>query len=258
MTTDIVPFQPMQLAEVERLSILISKSLMLPEALRGKPGDVMFVVMAGQELGLPPMVSLRGFNVIQGKPVMSADMMGALCLRRSDVCAKLELVESTAVKATYVAQRKGGQPITMSFTIEDAKAANLTNKDNWRKYPAAMLRARCVAAICRAVFPDICAGLYETSEGEEMQRPVKMPQLDSIEGEVVQPRVVELPSEAFLDLQTAIKIAVGVSELKLLVSRIKQLSEGEQAQLRTLYAERAAALREAEPKSKVTIIDVEE
>jgi hypothetical protein len=51
----------------------------------------------------------------------------------------------------------------MSFTTADAQRAGL-NGDNWRKYPAAMLRARCLSAICRAVFPDLCLGLYDPDE----------------------------------------------------------------------------------------------
>jgi hypothetical protein len=45
-------------------------------------------------------------------------------------------------RAIYETKRVGSTPVKISFTIEQAKQAGLTGKDNWRNYPAAMLRAR--------------------------------------------------------------------------------------------------------------------
>ena len=36
-------------------------------------------------------------------------------------------------------------------------------------YPAAMLRARCSAALLRAVYPDLALGVYEQDEAEEFK-----------------------------------------------------------------------------------------
>ena len=45
-----------------------------------------------------------------------------------------------------------------SYTIEEAKQAGLLGKDSWKNYPAAMLRARAVSIVARAVFPDSIMG----------------------------------------------------------------------------------------------------
>ena len=51
--------------------------------------------------------------------------------------------------------------------MEDAKRAGLGGKDNWRKYPKAMLRARCISGALRAWAPDaIGAGVYVEGEIE--------------------------------------------------------------------------------------------
>src|SRR5476651_1197190 len=71
---------PQGLAEFDSLSEKLSKSGLLPEALRSKPHDVLFTIMAGAELGLGPIASIRGIYVIAGKPTLSADTMVALCL----------------------------------------------------------------------------------------------------------------------------------------------------------------------------------
>jgi hypothetical protein len=48
--------------------------------------------------------------------------------------------------------------------MEDAKVAGLLSKDTWKKYPEAMLRARCVAIVARALFPDAIMGASYTPE----------------------------------------------------------------------------------------------
>jgi hypothetical protein len=109
------------------------------------------------------MQSLRSIHVIEGKPSCSADLILALCKRRPEVCRYFRLVRSDATVATYETLRDGRPaPTTLSFTIEQAKSASLTGKDNWKKYPEAMLRARCIAALARAVYPDLVLGVYET------------------------------------------------------------------------------------------------
>lgn len=169
--TEITIITPRTFDEAKSMSSTLSKASLLPAALRGKEADVLMTVMAGAELGLGPILSIRSIHVIEGKPTLSADLIAALCLRRADVCEYLQPVESSAVKATYSAKRKGAPAaVTMSFTLEEAKQAGLAGKGNWSRYPAAMLRARCISAICRAVFPDLVGGLYD-SDSAELEAP---------------------------------------------------------------------------------------
>lgn len=129
-----------------------------------------FVACLGMELGLSPMQSLRSIYVIKGKPVLSAAAIQAIVVRRKDVCEYLMLVESTHEKATYETKRVGDPgPTKLTWTIQMAQRAGLLNNPTWKAHPEAMLRARCVAALCRAVFPDLAMGLYEESEGEEIR-----------------------------------------------------------------------------------------
>lgn len=153
------------------LSQRLAKSGLIPRALHGKPDDVLVVLLRGQELGLGPMQALAGIHVIEGKGVCSADLIVALCAKRRDVCEYFRLVESTEKRATYETRRAGfPEPTRISFTIEEAQRAKLTGKDNWQKYTAAMLRARCSTALARAVYPDLAMGLYDPDEAEDFQR----------------------------------------------------------------------------------------
>lgn len=165
MSNEIAIIAPKNLEESERLSTTLSKSMLLPNGLTGKPSDVLAVVLTGAELGLAPMQAIRGIQIIKGKPTLSADTMGALCKRRRDVCEYLVLKASTAEKAVYETKRVGDpEPTRQEFTIEDARVAGLAGQDNYRKHPKAMLRARCLSAICRTVYPDVVMGLYDPEE----------------------------------------------------------------------------------------------
>lgn len=153
---------------------LICKGQLMPRALQGNPANVLLVLMTGRELGLSPMQAIRSIHVIDGKGVASADILVALCKRRRDVCQFFRMVESTDTRAVYETHRVGEpQPTKMTFTMEEAKAAGVAGKDNWKKWPAAMLRARCSAALARAVYPDLCAGIYDPDElGQPAGAPV--------------------------------------------------------------------------------------
>lgn len=157
-------FNPEVMSGAFKMAQQLAQSSLIPKALYGKPGDVLVVLLTGREFGLGPMMAMRGIHVVDGKPVMAADLMVGLCLGRREVCESFSLVESTAHKATYKTQRVGHAAVELSWTMEQAKAAGVAGKDNWRKYPDAMLRARCASALARAVYPDILAGTYDPDE----------------------------------------------------------------------------------------------
>lgn len=165
MSNELTVIAPKSIEEARGLAKELSAAHTLPEALRQKPADILAIVLTGAELGLAPMQAIRGVQIIKGRPTLAADTMGALVKRRGDVCEYLVMKESTPERAVYEAKRKGDpSPTTMSFTMEDAKRAGLSGSDTYKKYPAQMLRARCLSAICRAVFPDLCLGLYDPEE----------------------------------------------------------------------------------------------
>ncbi len=149
--------------------------------------DAFLLMMTGQELGLSVMQSLRAIHVVKGRPVLSADLMAGI-VKRSDVCEYLVIKEMEATRCTITTQRRGDpEPTTMTWTMEDANRAGLRG-DNWKKYPQAMLKARCMAQICRAVYPDVVAGLYDPDElGPEPQRQTTQePEPDRVVAQLVE------------------------------------------------------------------------
>jgi hypothetical protein len=61
-----------------------------------------------------------------------------------------------------------GGSVEITWTIEQAKAANLSGKDVWKAYPRAMLRARCISEGIRTVFPACIVGTYTPEEIDAM------------------------------------------------------------------------------------------
>ena len=166
MNDSLTIISPRNLAEAKELANTLSLANTMPNVLKKSPADVLAIVMAGAELGLAPMQSIRGIVLIQGRPTLSADAMGAL-VKASPKCDYLQCTESTAKVATFKTQRKGDpEPTMLSYTIEEAQQAGLAGGDNWRKYPKAMLRARAQSAICRLVYSDLMLGVYDPDELE--------------------------------------------------------------------------------------------
>ena len=105
------PFTPTGIEQAMSLAGTLAKSALLPEALRNKPADVLVVLITGHELGLSPMQAVRGLYVVNGKAVLSADLMVALVLKHRDVCEYFRLEKSTDAEATYVTKRAGSEPV---------------------------------------------------------------------------------------------------------------------------------------------------
>jgi len=158
-------YTPQTLDEYARVGSLAMKSRLCGVS---SIEDATVMLLTGAELGLGPMQSLRGIHVVKGKPVLSADMLAAVCLA-SPACIYMYPKEMTATSCTYTTMRRGmPEPCTMTYTIEDAGRAGLTGSPTWKRHPQAMLKARCVAQMARAIYPDLTLGVYVEDEGDEI------------------------------------------------------------------------------------------
>lgn len=251
--TGITIIAPRNLPEARELAKELSTARMLPEALQQKPADVLAIVMAGAELGLAPMQSVRALVLIKGKPTLSADAMGALVKSRRDVCSWLRLVESTDKVATYETQRAGDpSPTRLSFTIEQTTRAGLSG-DNWRKFPEAMLRARALSALCRAVYPDLLLGVYDPDELEQAVPPPREVNAAPVPvatppAPVVEAQVVEVPSNvthingAPTQWEVRINEAQSCAALAVIGSELHRQPEAVRNAHRALYTRRNTEL----------------
>lgn len=165
---DPLPFVPANMEDAWRTSELLARASIIPDALRGKPHDVLVAVLTGAELGISPMQALREIYVVKGRPFIASLLRVAL-IRQSPECLAWQLVESTAKKATYRTQRRGDlTPTTMTFTIEEAEASGLLAQNaKYRTDPALMLRRRCAGRLIDEVYPDVIRGVGAREDVEE-------------------------------------------------------------------------------------------
>jgi len=143
----------------------ISATQFVPESYRGKPESVVAAILTGREMGIGPMQSMRQIHMIDGRPAFAADLMMAK-MRQGGVTIINSSVDDT--RAYIKARRKDtGEEAEVEWTIEDAKAAGLLDKKNWRTYRPDMLWARCVGRLARRLGSDLLGGLVYSKEEME-------------------------------------------------------------------------------------------
>lgn len=161
-------YEPRSTADAMELAKTLAQSDLIPNHYRGKPANIMAVMIKGRELGLSVMQALTEMHIINGKVCSSAALKMGLCVKERRTCVYFRLVESTTTKAVYETQRVNSpEPERIKWDIDDARRANLLNKDTWKQHPAAMLRARCASALATAVYPDLVQGLLTGDEAED-------------------------------------------------------------------------------------------
>lgn len=147
----------------------IAKTSFVPRVFSGKANEVTAAILAGAEVGLGPMASLRAINVIQGSPALSAlAMRGVAQSQGHDVWVE----EASDTKAVVAGRRNGSDHTQrVEWTIQRAQKLGLTSKDNWKTQPQAMLIARATAECCRLVAADALIGMaYAVEElGDQIE-----------------------------------------------------------------------------------------
>lgn len=133
----------------------------------GKQDNAIAKVIAGMELGVGPMASIRGFHMIKGKPSLSGELVATLIKRsgRYDFRSKVE-----ADRATVTIYDRGEALDPVTFTMDDAKTAGLTGNENYKKYGPDMLFNRAVVRAARRHCPEVIGGaVYLESDEAEAQ-----------------------------------------------------------------------------------------
>lgn len=132
--------------------------------------QAIMILAQGAELGLRPVQSLNLINVIQGRPALTAQGMLAVIMS-SGQAKGIWVHESDAKSCTWKTIRRDEREAEqlVSFTIEEAKALGLTNRDQWKKQPATMLKWRALSKLAREIYPDVIGGLYTTEEVESFE-----------------------------------------------------------------------------------------
>jgi hypothetical protein len=126
-------------------------------------------IIIGRGLGLSDYDAMTGLHIIKGKAVLAANLMAASIKRagKYDYRATCSDTECSIVFFGRTMDGKWEEIGTTEFTLEDARRAQLGG-DNWRKWPKAMLFARCISSGYKQHCPDAlgAAPVYVEAHGE--------------------------------------------------------------------------------------------
>ena len=158
-----------------KIAETLSKSSLIPEAFRGKPGDVLIALQMGAEVGLSPMQALQGIAVINGRPSIWGDAALALVRAHPSIVSIQEEITGTAetlvATCTVTRVKRGREETTKrTFSKYDAAQAGLWGgKDPWKKYPQRMLQMRARGFAIRDAAADILKGLAFGEEQADIE-----------------------------------------------------------------------------------------
>lgn len=163
--SSLVPFQ-----EMESMAGYIVRSKLFGAK---DESQAMALMMIAQAEGCHPMTAVQDFDIVQGRPARKTH---SILARFQASGGSVSWDEVSAVRAIGTFTHKQGGSLRVEWTFEQAKKIGLTGKDNWKNYPQAMLRARCIAEGVRAVFPGAIGGLMSVEEAQDIE--VRKPEID--------------------------------------------------------------------------------
>ena len=165
MSTAIVRHDPTisSLEDVRRVALMLAQSNYFDA--KAAQGDTAIAqlatkILAGREMGYGPFASVQGIHVIQGKPVISANLMAAAVKRSGRYDYRVRKLDNDGCEVEFF-QRTGDKWESLgksAFTRDDAKAAGLLGKDNWSKFARNMFFARALSNGIRWFAADVFDG----------------------------------------------------------------------------------------------------
>ena len=182
------------LTERMRYAQALAAADLLPSQYRSKPANVLLAMEYGLALGLDTITAIQQVHIIEGRPSASAQLLAALVRRAGhrlrvtgdDRHAIAEIIRHDDPEFTFTAE----------WTIERATTANLAGRDQWKKYPAAMLKARAITEVARDACPEVLSGVTGTAGDPEHDEPTTWQQPD---GPTVVPSTGEIIEDAEFD-----------------------------------------------------------
>lgn len=167
MMRSLAPTQPQSLEETLQVAKVLVKSGFFQDT--QEVAQAVAKILYGQELGVPPVQSLMGVHIVQGKPAPSAGLIASLIQRSRVYTYRVRQLEQDICSLEFFRRsRDRWESLGLStFTADDAKVAGAyegKNAHTWRKFPRNMLFARAMSNGARWYCAEIFGGPVYTPE----------------------------------------------------------------------------------------------
>lgn len=185
---------PQNFEQAMTFSKYLAESEMVPKQYRGRPGDCLIAMQWGHEIGLKPLQALQSIAPVNGKPNLYGDAGKAMLLAAG---CEIEEDDTAIIRATGTARckitRPGRRPVERTFSIEDAKTAQLWGKAGpWTTSPYRQMAWRAFWFAARDAAADLLRGMGGKEEADDLVRSKDMGPADE-----VKPEPTPYPAEQF-------------------------------------------------------------
>ncbi len=231
MSTAIVPFN-----DLKGMAEAIAKSGLFGM----KTADqALALMLTAQAEGQHPATITQDYDIIQGR---AARKTHSVLARFQHSGGTVQWHDLTEKKACATFAHPAGGSLKIEWTIEQATKAGLTGKDNWKNYPRAMLRARCIAEGIRAVYPAAIGGMMVAEEAQDAE-PRDITAEGQTLGSETQTKLPAYPDEQFATNMPSWKALVdkGTKKPDQIVAMVQSKYSLTEAQLKEISGLQAAA-----------------
>ena len=156
------------------------------------------LMLVAQADGLHPAKAATHYHIINGKPSLTADAMLA---RFQTAGGRVNWDEYGDGRVTGTFSHPAGGSVSITWTYERAKKAGVGNLE---KFPAAMLRARCISEGVRTVYPGVIVGLYTPDEVSTFHveatpaiKPESVPEIEAVPAAIANAKSMQELVDAF-------------------------------------------------------------
>ena len=172
MTDQLTPYRPapVTLRGGADPDAVLELARMVAHATGTKVPNALLRIALAESVGLSLGQAMSDIHDVEGRPCLSATAQLAVA-RRAGVRTRWLRCDAEVAEIQMLIPGDDA-PVTHRYTIDDAQRAGLTGRKNWRAYPDAMLRARCITAAIRAHCPEVLGGsVYDPDEIEGISAP---------------------------------------------------------------------------------------
>ncbi len=166
---------PRNISEALELANVMSAANLIPDHLRGKPGDCLLIVMQAQRWGMDAVSVAQSTSVVHGKLCYEGKLVAAALYAMGALDGRLHYdIQGSGQNAsiTVTGTPKGGKgPQTVTGSVKDWRTYGKDKQGNridnaWDKMPEDMLVYRGTRQWARRYAPEALLGVYTPDEIE--------------------------------------------------------------------------------------------